>query len=213
MPSTKQNGSATHAPSNKNVWTTPSTGTNNTESGEEPASENADACPNPSNPATKSADTKKSHTAPTPDTCNTGHEETSHAPTACTPATNTKTNETGNETKTHLIRQLQQQTWRESLALRYQIRRPAENWHKKAACRGLDIDFFYNETGLGTKYATQICKTCPVLLDCGAAAWDEEIYGDYTFGTRAGMPANARKHWYSQLKKQTVGWAYHPFWR
>jgi hypothetical protein len=213
VPSPKPNESATHAPSNKNVWTTPSTGTNNTESGEAQPSENADAYQNPSNPATKSADTEKSTTEPTPATCNTAPATAHPAQHACTPATNTKTNETGNETKTHLIRQLQQQTWRESLALRYQIRIPTHNWHQRAACRGLDIDFFYAETGLGTKYAAEICRTCPVILDCGAAAWDEEIYGDYTFGTRAGMPANARKHWYSRLKKQAANWAYHPSWR
>lgn len=114
---------------------------------------------------------------------------------------------------THLIRQRKTKAWRESLALRYQIRHPKPGWHKQAACRGLDVNLFYNETGLGGMYATEICKTCPVLLDCGAAAWQEESSGDYAFGTRAGMPANARKNHYLTLRKQALNWKHHPSWR
>jgi hypothetical protein len=111
------------------------------------------------------------------------------------------------------IQQTKIHTYRESLALRYQIHKPADQWWEKAACKGIDTNLFYQESGTGTLYAAHICAKCPVLLDCGAAAWAEESSTDYTFGTRAGMPANARKRWYTKLRAQTVGWINHPSWR
>lgn len=114
---------------------------------------------------------------------------------------------------THWIKQTKKHVWRESLALRYQIRHPKPGWWHHAACKGLDTNLFYQESGTGTVYASEICHHCPVLLDCGAAAWEEESVNDYAFGTRAGMPANARKNWYTHIRSVSSTWQRHPSWR
>jgi hypothetical protein len=79
-----------------------------------------------------------------------------------------------------LITKLRNQTWDESMMLRAEIRTPATGWHNKAACRGSDPDLFFERHG--HRDAIQICKTCPVMLDCGAEAWQNENGGVYFYG-------------------------------
>jgi hypothetical protein len=99
-----------------------------------------------------------------------------------------------------LATELRKQTWNESVMLRAETRTPATGWHTKAACRGLDPELFYQRHGYPA--AIQTCKTCPVLLDCAAQAWANEIDAVYIYGVYAGVPPLSRQRYYEQHRRQ-----------
>ena len=48
------------------------------------------------------------------------------------------------------------------------------DWHRDAACRGLDTDIFFPERGELITQATSVCKGCPVRVECEAQARDQK---------------------------------------
>lgn len=61
------------------------------------------------------------------------------------------------------------------------------DWHKDAACRGLDPNLFFPERGTTAGPAKAVCKTCPVKAECLEAGWDEH------FGVWGGMTRKDRQ--------------------
>lgn len=57
------------------------------------------------------------------------------------------------------------------------------DWHKDAACRGLDPDLFFPERGTTAGPAKAVCKTCPVKAECYEAG-KHEHYGVWGGMTR-----------------------------
>lgn len=41
----------------------------------------------------------------------------------------------------------------------------SDSWHQRAACRGMDIDLFFPETG-AYNAGRQVCRRCPVRAEC-----------------------------------------------
>lgn len=53
---------------------------------------------------------------------------------------------------------------------------PEPSWRLQAACRGMDVNVFY-ENG-ECEAAKAVCARCPVRAQCGRFAWDKkEEYG------------------------------------
>lgn len=70
------------------------------------------------------------------------------------------------------------------------------SWMKKAACRGIDPGLFYIERGDGSeapigsnRMAINVCKSCPVRLDCLLTA----IANKEDFGIWGGVPPRDRR--------------------
>jgi transcription factor WhiB len=62
-------------------------------------------------------------------------------------------------------------------------------WRDKAACRAADPDLFYPDTPAQADQARQICRTCPVRVQClTAAVRDRE-----DFGIRGGLTPQERR--------------------
>jgi hypothetical protein len=79
-----------------------------------------------------------------------------------------------------MVRARREAVW-ESWRLRGEIATPRAGWHRWADCAGLELD-------------PPPCETCPVRLDCLAAAIDEEQFTpiNYRHGWRGGVPAHHR---------------------
>ncbi len=43
---------------------------------------------------------------------------------------------------------------------------PQPNWQDEANCLGVDPDLFFPERGASTREAKEVCRGCPVRLDC-----------------------------------------------
>lgn len=68
--------------------------------------------------------------------------------------------------------------------------RSDQAWRRQAACRGIDVNLFYPESGEPGAPATQarlICETCPVRQPCADAGLGER------FGIWGGLGPDARK--------------------
>lgn len=72
------------------------------------------------------------------------------------------------------------------------LKRP--EWYSKAACKGLPPDLFFSERELGTQSnntgATQVCRTCPVILECFDYAVE---IGEDQYGVWGGFPPKHRR--------------------
>ena len=62
------------------------------------------------------------------------------------------------------------------------------SWQGSAACRGLDVDLFFNDRGESVAEAKAVCARCPVLEPCRAYALSDAllpgIWGGTTFKDR-----------------------------
>ena len=47
-----------------------------------------------------------------------------------------------------------------------ELNRGAREWVNQAACRGMDTAIFFPERGESTKEAKDVCKVCPVRVEC-----------------------------------------------
>jgi WhiB family redox-sensing transcriptional regulator len=67
-------------------------------------------------------------------------------------------------------------------------------WRINAACKGADIDVFYNIRGAGYREARQMCHSCPVRNECltDVMEW-ERTSGLGRFGFVAGMSPDQRR--------------------
>jgi len=99
-----------------------------------------------------------------------------------------------------LMLELRNRTWNESVMLRSETRTPTPGWERDAACRGLHADLFFERHGYPA--AIELCKTCPVLLDCGAEAWGYETGAVYFYGVRAGVPPLPRRNYHEEHRRQ-----------
>ena len=67
-----------------------------------------------------------------------------------------------------------------------------QEWRSRAACRGLDVNFFYPEKFTGqpqTKLARDLCFTCTVRTEC----LDDALATHDKWGVRGGMSPNERR--------------------
>ena len=67
-----------------------------------------------------------------------------------------------------------------------------QEWRQRAACRGLDVNFFYPEKFTGrpqTVLARKLCFTCPVKDEC----LDDALATHDKWGVRGGMSPNERR--------------------
>lgn len=65
-----------------------------------------------------------------------------------------------------------------------------DDWRARAACRGRDTKWWYPESGdfrIETEIAVSVCRSCPVSVECLAAALDEERSAYVRFGIRGGL--------------------------
>lgn len=79
---------------------------------------------------------------------------------------------------------------------------PEEDWRERAACRGLNSDLFF-PIGTGgpalaqIERAKAICRTCPVIAECLAAALahgeDDGIWGGLTPDERRRLRQSRRR--------------------
>ncbi len=46
-------------------------------------------------------------------------------------------------------------------------------WHKRAACRGMDLALFYPEINESSQAALDACATCPVREECSVSGKTE----------------------------------------
>jgi hypothetical protein len=65
------------------------------------------------------------------------------------------------------------------------------SWHEKAACKGVDVEVFFDGCPSGITAALEICYRCPVMRECSAAGDMEETEGQL-FGVRGGETADKR---------------------
>jgi hypothetical protein len=84
--------------------------------------------------------------------------------------------------------------------LRSETKTPTPGWQQNAACRGLHADLFFERHEYAA--AIQLCKTCPVLLDCGAEAWGYETGAVYFYGVRAGVPPLSRQNYHEAHRRE-----------
>jgi WhiB family redox-sensing transcriptional regulator len=69
----------------------------------------------------------------------------------------------------------------------------AQPWRQDAACRDVDVEVFFPNSGTGSRYdvARAICSTCPVLADC--RRWADRAEGSGAlFGMVAGESPRER---------------------
>lgn len=68
------------------------------------------------------------------------------------------------------------------------------SWSEDAACRGMDIGWWYPTRGdrLASAVARMICRSCPVRGECLAAALAEEAEVAWRYGVRGGLTAGER---------------------
>jgi WhiB family redox-sensing transcriptional regulator len=69
-------------------------------------------------------------------------------------------------------------------------------WHRRAACRGMDVATFFPKERRSTQDARQICAGCPVRTDCLAYARShgvEGIWGGRRFDGRAAAPTTTTR--------------------
>lgn len=77
----------------------------------------------------------------------------------------------------------------ESLLLRAELPDyPRPGWHTATPCKGLPPDVFFDI------HTPRVCITCPVRIDCLAAAMAEEAGEVEVYGHRA-IPAEHRDRW------------------
>jgi WhiB family redox-sensing transcriptional regulator len=72
-------------------------------------------------------------------------------------------------------------------------------WMKQAACRGIDPSLFYAERDEDTQHtnsgARQVCRTCPVRMECLLMAYENRE----EFGVWGGVtPGERRPHRFQQ---------------
>jgi hypothetical protein len=81
---------------------------------------------------------------------------------------------------------------------------PSPYWWRRALCRevgGLET-FFGDDDNNKTGYiweAKKICEACPVIVECGRAAFPEEAGLNKLYGVRAGLGPMARVALYGHL--------------
>lgn len=72
----------------------------------------------------------------------------------------------------------------------------ARTWWDDAACRGLDPDLFYPELGSNGDEAKEVCRVCPVRLQCLEFSLDNHeksgIWGGYGKRERRRLAAARR---------------------
>ena len=75
------------------------------------------------------------------------------------------------------------------------------DWHKSAACLGVDPNVFYPAVGYNAGTARRICSFCPVIMEC----LDEAIAeGDVDYGIRAGLSARERRRVAAARNRENV---------
>lgn len=104
------------------------------------------------------------------------------------------------------VSQARRQAQHEAWMWRYHTATPRDGWRSQAACRGLDVGWFYGAEGDTVKPPSAVvalCQTCCVRLDCGAALVREESNNNSNaiHGVRAGMHAKTREHLYVHLRR------------
>lgn len=81
----------------------------------------------------------------------------------------------------------------------------AENWVTQAACRGANIDLFYQDKGGGPyayQQARRICGTCPVIQKCFEFAMATELDPSVLrYGMFAGMTPSQRAAYQQHLDR------------
>ena len=71
---------------------------------------------------------------------------------------------------------------------------PRPAWHQHAYCLGADTNKWF-ATGSDYLQAEQVCRTCPVRVDCLVDALEREVaLPEYVHGIRA-ISATRRKQW------------------
>ena len=90
---------------------------------------------------------------------------------------------------------------------RYHTGDPRDGWREHAACRGIDIAWFYcddDDPSKPPQKVLDVCAHCPVRLDCGKACAAEEqaVDPNVIHGTRAGMTARTRWKGYRLMIKR-----------
>lgn len=82
-------------------------------------------------------------------------------------------------------------------------------WWREALCREVGLEtFFGDDDNNKTAYvheAKKICRMCPVIIDCGRAAFPEEAGLNKLYGVRAGLAPRARVALYGHLCPQCGG--------
>ena len=68
----------------------------------------------------------------------------------------------------------------------------AWSWAEDAACAGLPLDMFFPPSGGSSAPAQQVCRRCPVRVECLQAAMASEVI-TYRFGIYGGLTAHGRR--------------------
>lgn len=74
------------------------------------------------------------------------------------------------------------------------------SWREKAACRGMDTNFFFPKLGVNAKQVREIkaiCASCPVTVQCLDIALEQDIDNHGFFG---GTSPNERRLIRSQAR-------------
>jgi len=96
-----------------------------------------------------------------------------------------------NSTVAKLRARAQEQSW----ALRFSLFEPRDGWQSRAACRGADLAHFFVDGPVRADHPTlNLCRRCPVRMDCGADAWQFEVdlVRAQVHGIRAGFSSESR---------------------
>lgn len=92
-----------------------------------------------------------------------------------------------------LIKQLRRQAQIESWAHRFAVHRVRYGWQQHAACRGTDTLAWFDDDKNKRADLLPICASCPVRLDCGTEAMQqEERHTMMVHGVRAGFGPHER---------------------
>lgn len=73
------------------------------------------------------------------------------------------------------------------------------SWMADAACRGLDTDLFFPESGMNAREAKEVCAGCPVQQACLDYSFQFEADGGGVYG---GMSERERRRLGIRVRRQ-----------